>query len=178
MSDDTTSFWRERAASLGECQAALATAERQLLALNDHYLRAVAANENIRKQAERETAQVIQERLTAFALRLLDVADNLERALAYTPPDNPLRSGVQATLKQLQAALAQEGIKPLVVEVGALFDPHRHEAISAQPADVNEEVVTDIFQTGYMFDRQLLRPARVMVATPRSTAVQQRRSRE
>lgn len=154
--------------NVGECQAALASAERQLLALNEKYLRAVAAQENSRKQAERDIVQAIQQRMASFARRLLDVADNLERALAHAPQNDPLRSGVQATFKQLQAALAQEGIVPMTVEVGAPFDPHRHEAMSAQPADVGQEIVAVIIQSGYLFEGQLLRPARVIVATPRS----------
>src|SRR5690349_18444037 len=65
MSDDPTPFYRERAMSLGECQAALTSAERQLAELNDKYLRALAANENARKQAERDAAQQIQQRMSA-----------------------------------------------------------------------------------------------------------------
>jgi molecular chaperone GrpE len=167
MSDDPTAFYRERAMSLGECQAALASAERQLAELNDKYLRALAANENARKQAERDAAQQIQQRMSAFARRLLDVADNLERALSHAAQDDPLRAGVQATFQQLQAALSQEGIKPIQVEVGTPFDPHRHEAIGAQPADVEQNTVAAITQAGYAFDGQILRPARVVVAVPR-----------
>ena len=167
MSDDSTAFMRARAMSLGECQAALASAEQQRIELNDKYLRAVAANENARKQAEREAAQQTQQRLAAFALRLLDVADNLERALAHAAHDDPLRAGVQATYQQLQAALGQEGIQPIQVDIGAPFDPHRHEAISAQPADVAQDSVAAVTQAGYTFDGQVLRPARVVVAVPR-----------
>jgi len=167
MGDDPTAFYRGRAISLGECQAALASAERQLVELNDKYLRALAANENTRKQAERDTTQQIQQRLAAFALRLLDVADNLERALAHAAQDDPLRMGVQATFQQLQAALSQEGMQPIQVEVGAPFDPHRQEAIGAQPADVEQDTVAAVTQSGYIFDGQVLRPARVVVAIPR-----------
>jgi len=167
MSDDSTAFYRERAISLGECQAALASAERQLIELNDKYLRAVAANENARKQAERDTAQQAQQHLAAFALRLLEVADNLERALAHATDDDPLRAGVQATFQQLQAALSQEGIQPIQVEVGAPFDPHRHEAIGAQPADVDQDTIAAVTQAGYSFNGLVLRPARVVVAMPR-----------
>jgi len=169
MGDDPTAYYRGRAISLGECQAALASAERQLVELNDKYLRALAANENTRKQAERDTTQQIQQRLAAFALRLLEVADNLERALAHAAQDDPLRMGVQATFQQLQAALSQEGMQPIQVEVGAPFDPHRHEAIGAQPADVEQDTVAAVTQSGYTFDGQVLRPARVVVAIPRPT---------
>jgi molecular chaperone GrpE len=172
MNFDPMAFQRQRAMSLGECQAALIAAQRELTELNDKYLRAIAANENARKQAERDTTQRGQQRLAAFALRLLDVADNLERALAHAPHNDPLRAGVQATFQQLQAVLSQEGIRPIPLELGAPFDPHAHEAIGAQPSDVDQDRVAVVTQSGYTLDGQVLRPARVLVATPRSAGAE------
>jgi len=155
-----------RVVSPGDCQAALAAAEQENVELRNKYLRAAASIENTRKQAERETRQQIGQRLRGFCARLLVVADNLERALAHTSEDNPLRSGVQATLQLLWAALQQEGVSPISVAVGAPFDPHFHEAIAAHEADVDQETVVEVVQTGYTFGDELLRPARVVVARP------------
>ncbi|HEU4323707.1 MAG TPA: nucleotide exchange factor GrpE [Roseiflexaceae bacterium] len=152
--------------SLGECQAALSAVQQQVAELNDKYLRVAAALDNTRKQAERDATQRVSARARAFAARLIEVSDNLERALAYAPADNPLRPGVQATLQQLQTALRQEGVEPIAVEPGAPFDPHFHEALAGEVADVAFDTVREVTQTGYLFEGQVLRPARVIVAHP------------
>jgi len=112
--------------SLGECQVALAAARQETDELRDKYMRAVADSENIRKRAERDAAAQIARRMRNFSARLIEVADNLERALAHAPQGDPLRPGVQATLEQLQAALRQEGVQPIPVQVGTAFDPQYH----------------------------------------------------
>jgi molecular chaperone GrpE len=127
--------------SLGECQAALETARSEAAELRDKYMRAAADLENVRKRAERDAAALVMRRLRDFSARLLEVADNLERALAHAPAGDALRPGVEATLKQLQSALRQEGVEPLAVAPGALFDPQLHEAIAGHPADVEHETV-------------------------------------
>ncbi len=152
--------------SLGECQVALQAAQQEVAELRDKYLRATAAIGNTRKQPERDAATRINERVRSFSLRLLDVADNLERALAHAPEGDALRPGVQATLQQLRSALRQEGVTPILVEPGIAFDPQYHEAIAGHAADVAHDTVVEVTQTGYTFDGQVLRPARVVVVTP------------
>ena len=166
MSRYGTGSGREPAMSLGECQAALAAAQEELAELRDKYLRAAAASENARKQSERDATTRVADRLRGFSLRLIEVADNLERALAHAPEGDALRPGVQATLKQLQTALRHEGVMPILVEPGTAFDPQYHEAIGGHPADVTHNTVAEVVQTGYTFDGQVSRPARVVVATP------------
>ena len=166
MSRHGTASGREPAMTLGECRAALAAAQQEVAELRDKYVRAVAASENARKQSERDATMRVADRLRRFSLRLIDVADNLQRALAHAPEGDALRPGVQATLKQLQTALRQEGVMPILVEPGAAFDPQYHDAIGGHPADVAHDTVAEVVQTGYTFDGQVLRPARVVVATP------------
>jgi len=157
--------------SLGECQVALEAARDEAAELRDKHLHAVAELENARKRAERDAAAQVASRVRAFSARLLEVADNLERALAYAPAGDALRPGVEATLQQLQSALRQEGVEPIAVAAGAPFDPQLHEAIAGHPANVERETVAEVTQTGYTFDGQLLRPARVVVALPSQGAV-------
>ncbi|MDQ5854553.1 MAG: nucleotide exchange factor GrpE [Chloroflexota bacterium] len=155
-----------RGMSLGECQVALQAAQQEVAELRDKYLRAAASLENARRQAERDAAARVTDRLRQFSLRLLDVADNLERALQHAPEGDALRPGVEATLQQLRTALRHEGVTPIPVEPGAAFDPRYHEAISGYPGDVAHDTVVEVSQTGYTFDGQVLRPARVVVAMP------------
>ena len=154
------------AMSLGECQAALEAAQRESAEMRDRYLRSAAALENKRKQFEREVAARVAERVRGYSTRMIEVADNLERALAHSGEGDPLYPGVRATLQQLQAALRQEGVEPIALAEGAAFDPQVHEAITGYVADVPYDLVSEITQTGYTLDGQLLRAARVVVAHP------------
>ena len=157
---------RGPAMSLGECQTALAAAQHEVEDLRDKYMRTASALDNKRKQTERDIAARVAERVRQFSTRMIEVADNLERALSHADADDPLYPGVRATLQQLHSALRQEGVEPLIVQPGVPFDPRMHEAISGFVADVRQDTVAEVIQTGYMFDGQLLRPARVVVASP------------
>lgn len=152
--------------SLGECRMALEASRQEAADLRDKYVRAAAALENKRKQAERDIALRVAERVRRYSTRMIEVADNLERALAHAGEGDPLYPGVRATLQQLQAALRQEGVEPIAAEPGAPFDPQVHEAITGYAADVGRDTVAEITQTGYTLDGQLLRPTRVVVAHP------------
>ena len=149
-----------------ECQTALKAARQENTELRDKYLRAAATLDNTRKQAERDAMQRVNQRLRSLFTRLLAVADNLEQILAHTSPEDTLSLGVQAALHQFQIVLRQEGITPITVAVGAPFDPQIHEAITTQEADVDQATVAEILQSGYLFDGQVLRPARVVVTIP------------
>jgi len=156
------------AISLGECQAALQASRKENAELKDSFLRMAAALENTKKNAERDVHSRVNERVRRVALAMLEVADNLERALAYATADDALKPGVDATLRQLHAALEREGVTQITVEPGALFDPHRHEAVTGLPGDVEHETVREVVQSGYSFADQVLRPARVVVTVPRT----------
>ena len=93
-------------------------------------------------------------------LRLLTVADNLERALDHADADDPLRAGVQLTLNDLMKQLAQEGVEPIQT-LGQPFDPHVHEAVATDGSGGDR--VIKVLQTGYTLNGELLRPARVVV---------------
>jgi molecular chaperone GrpE len=155
--------------SLGECQSELEVVRQELAEMRDKYLRVAATTDNTRKQAERNAAVRANERVRSFSLHLLEVVDNLERALQHASPDDALRPGVEATRQQLLATLRQEGVVPLPTQPGAAFDPHQHEAIAGHAADVAHDTVVDVAQNGYTFEGQVLRPARVIVATPPRT---------
>jgi len=166
MSTDDTAFERERAMSREEYQAALAAAQQENAELRDKYLRAAAAIENTRKQAERLAMARATQRLQSLYMRLLEVADNLERALSFAAENDPLAPGVRATLQQLLDMLRREGVAPIKVEPGAPFDPRFHEAVESHEGDVPETTVAAVRQPGYVFEDQVLRPARVVVTQP------------
>ena len=166
MSINDTPFEQERTMTLEEYQAALTAARQENAELRDKYLRAAAAIENTRKQAERVAAARTTQQLQNLYLRLLEVADNLERALGHAAENDPLAPGVRATLRQLLDVLRREGVTPIEVQPGAPFDPRSHEAVETHEGDVPEPTVAAVSQPGYMFEGQVLRPARVVVTRP------------
>jgi molecular chaperone GrpE len=77
-----------------------------------------------------------------------------------------LAPGVRATLRQLLDLLLREGVTPIQVTPGMPFDPRVHEAIATHAGDGPEMTVAEVKQPGYLFEGQVLRPARVVVAQP------------
>jgi molecular chaperone GrpE len=115
---------------------------------------------NVRQRAERRAKAQIQQERRRLLMRLLMVADNLERALAHADEVDPLHAGVQLTLEDLRGQLAQEGVQPIPA-VGQRFDPAIHEAVATDGS--GGDAVVEVLETGYTLEGELLRPARVIV---------------
>jgi len=72
--------------------------------------------------------------------------------------------GVDMVEKKLHKTLAGHGME-IINPVDHPFDPSLHEAVMTEPAASKDEdhLVARVFQVGYLFNGQLLRPARVVV---------------
>ena len=132
----------------------------------DKYLRAVAELENVRKRASRDIENARKYALENFSRELLSVSDSLELAADSEDLDiESLRSGNKATLQLMISTMEQFGFE-VIDPHGEPFDAEYHEAISMQPSDqVEPGSVLTVFQKGYMLNKRLLRPARVIVAS-------------
>jgi molecular chaperone GrpE len=149
-------------------EALLKVAEAKIQELNDTWLRAKAETENVRKRAQTDVAAAHKFAAEAFAESLLPVRDSLEAALASgdTRLDS-LRSGVELTLRQLDAAFDKASVRE-VSPAGEKFDPNRHQAISMIDADAEPNTVVSVLQKGYLLHDRVLRPALVTVAKPKT----------
>lgn len=146
--------------------AELGRLQQELEDLRDRSLRTLADYENYRKRVERERTE--SRRYAGFEVlrELLDVVDNLERAVAAPGSVDELKQGVELILKQLHDLLRRSGVRP-VPAVGEAFDPNMHEAVSRdQDATVDRPTVTAEHQPGFWMHERLLRPAVVSVAMP------------
>ena len=151
----------------------IAVLKAEIESLRDQRLRALAEAENIRRRAEREKTEASQYAVTKFARDMVSIADNFSRALAACPPElreaadpqvKAVLDGVEATDRQLMAALERYGVKPVPTESGK-FDPNLHQAIAEVPGNGKPPgSIVDVVQTGYMIGERLLRPAMVTVA--------------
>ena len=151
----------------------LAALEKVAAEMRDKFMRTYAEMENIKKRCQNEIEKNAKVAIADFALDLLPVADNLERALAQEIPADlkenaflkNLRAGVQMTQKQLFNALNKNGVT-LIESIGKPFDPNTQKAIQQVIDEQKEEgTVVQEWQKGYLIggDR-VLREAMVIVS--------------
>lgn len=146
--------------------------EAELAETKDKLLRALAETENQRRRAQREREDASKYAAANFAKDMLDVADNLRRAIGSIDPASlqderakALVDGVAATERALLAALERHGIKRIEPEIGERFDPNLHEAMFEVPNTGKPGgSVVQVVQAGYRMHDRLLRPAMVGVA--------------
>lgn len=132
----------------------------------DQALRAAAEAENTRRRLQREKEEAVAYAATAFARDMLQVADNLDRALASLPDDpalKPLADGLEAVRRELAQLFERHGITR-VAAVGLPLDPMNHQAMVEVDSEAEPGTVVAELQAGYRMKDRLLRPALVSVA--------------
>lgn len=139
----------------------------------DKMLRTLAEMENLRKRTTREVADARTYGITGFARDVLDIADNLQRALDAVPAEaraaadpglKSLMEGVELTERSLLNALEKNGVKKFD-PAGQKFDPNFQQAMFEVPdASVPAGTVVQVIQAGFMIGERVLRPALVGVA--------------
>ncbi|MEO5346982.1 MAG: nucleotide exchange factor GrpE [Magnetococcus sp. YQC-9] len=133
------------------------------------YLRALADMKNLRQRTEREMQQARQFAIEAFAKDLLQVADNLERALGAIPAsDDPVASaltdGVRMVATGLESTLKKHGVTRIEA-LNTPFDPNLHQAVmQIEDPEVAPDLVVRELQTGYLLNQRLLRPSMVGIS--------------
>lgn len=141
--------------------------QQELDRAKELYLRKLADFDNYRKRQEREMAEYRKLANANLVRDLLQVVDNLERAVTTPSAANEsLRIGVELVLRQFKETLARHGVTEVNPD-GKAFDPSLHEAIQrVDSAEVIENTVVQVLQKGYVLGERLLRPALVVVAVP------------
>jgi molecular chaperone GrpE len=155
--------------------------EAELAATKERLLRALADTENLRRRSAREVEEAHKYAITGFARELLEVADNLSRALGSIPPRareeidfvRNLADGVALTEKSLLASFERHQIAKVEPELGSRFDHNRHQAmLEVETGDYPPGTIAQVMQPGYVIADRLLRPALVGVArAPRPRVV-------
>jgi molecular chaperone GrpE len=139
--------------------------------LRDVQLRAQADVQNMQKRCERDIENARKFALEKFVGSLLDVVDNLDRALDATPPDQEatklLREGIALTHTTFLEALKRNQVD-VVNPLGEPFNAEFHQAVSMQPSETAEpNTVSAVLAKGYTLSGRLLRPAMVVVVAPK-----------
>jgi molecular chaperone GrpE len=146
---------------------------REAADARDRMLRTLAEMENLRKRTSREVADARTYGITGFARDVLDIADNLQRALDAVPAEarenadpglKALIEGVELTERSLLNALEKNGVKKFDPS-GEKFNPNFQQAMFEVPdPSVPNGTVVQVVQAGYTIGDRVLRPALVGVS--------------
>ncbi len=143
-----------------ELEKALAAQAKE----HDQYLRLAAEFDNFRKRSVKEKDSIYQEAKAETAKKFLPVYDNLERALKNETADEAYKKGVEMTMRELVKILEAMDIKPFGM-AGEPFDPQRYNAVMhVEDESLGENVIAEVFQTGFVMGERVIRFAMVKVA--------------
>jgi molecular chaperone GrpE len=152
-------------APAGSPEERIAALEAEKGELRDRMLRIAAEFENWKKRARKEQSDADSKGREAVLKDVLEVMDNLERAVAAGTTDvQAIIQGVNLVLRLFYSKLERHDVKAVEAK-GKPFDPRLHDAISQVPsAEVAPGTVISELQKGYRIGERLLRPASVVVA--------------
>jgi molecular chaperone GrpE len=134
----------------------------------DHYLRALAEVENIKKRSLREREEYLKYANVALIKKLLPVIDDLHRAIEVACNSKDLEAlskGVEMTARSLDELLKGEGVQ-VIESIGKPFDPQYHQALTVEASDEHpENTVIEQLQKGYILHDRVIRPSLVKVSS-------------
>ena len=145
----------------------LEEAEAEAKSAHDRFLRVSAEFENFKKRTRREVDDFRKYANEALIKELLNVVDNLERAMESSieaKENNQLLEGVDLTIKEILKIFEKFNVKPIEA-LEKEFDPAVHQAVLQEPSEAYpDNTVIREFQRGYTIHERLLRPAMVVVS--------------
>lgn len=139
----------------------------QIEELTDRVQRQMAEFDNFRKRSEKEKAAMYEIGAKSVIEKILPVIDNFERGLAGMTEEqmaDPFVQGMEKVYKQMLTTLEGIGVKPIEA-VGQPFDPNFHNAVMhVEDEEVEESIVVEEFQKGYLYRDTVVRYSMVKVA--------------
>jgi molecular chaperone GrpE len=121
--------------------------------------------QNYKKRMEKRREQEKQRATEDLVERLLDVRDNLVRALDQDDADaEDIRGGVETTLSQFDRVLEDENVDVVDPEPGDEVDPHTHEVLMRVDSDQPEGTIDDVHRPGYVMAEKVIQTAQVTVS--------------
>ena len=140
-------------------------AARQLESVKDQFVRLTAEYDNYRKRTAKEKDNLYQDAKADTIKEFLAVYDNLERAVATEGDgDSPHKKGLEMIFHQYQEILKKLGVTEIEAQ-GQPFDPEKHNAVMhIDDENLGENVVSQVFQAGFLLGDKVIRHAIVQVA--------------
>ncbi len=141
--------------------------ENELKASNEKYMRLYAEYDNYRKRTQNEKVAIYADATAKAVEEILPLADSLTMALSQfegkdVPPE--FTKGIELIANQLKSSFDKLSVTPFG-EIGDEFDPNIHNAISKiEDETLGENVIAQVYQTGYKLNDKIIRHAMVVVA--------------
>ncbi len=141
--------------------------ENELKASNEKYMRLYAEYDNYRKRTQNEKVAIYADATAKAVEEILPLADSLTMALSQfegkdVPPE--FSKGIELIANQLKSSFDKLSVTPFG-EIGDEFDPNIHNAISKiEDESLGENVIAQVYQTGYKLNDKIIRHAMVVVA--------------
>lgn len=153
---------------LNEFQQQIDTQSAKTKEYFDGWQRERADFMNYKKRMERDQQFNHQNMVMTITRKYLSVLDDLDRAMKSRPVEGEgakWADGVELIYRKLANALETDGVKEMVVESGAEFDPTFHEALTHEECTAFQSgQIIEVVQKGYLIGDRVLRPALVRVA--------------
>jgi molecular chaperone GrpE len=134
--------------------------------IDDYYSRMQrlqADFENYKKRTEKNMSEHIKYANEGLIIKIIDIYEDLERALKSTEEGENLKSGVELIYKNLKRTLEKEGLSEIPAE-GKKFDPFKHEALMTENhEDYESGVVTEQLAKGYALNDKVIKCTMVKV---------------
>lgn len=147
-------------------QSEVEALKSELATVKDNLLRTAAEYDNFRKRTAREKIALATDIKAMTVEELLPILDNLERAMAISEETSAadVLKGVEMVYSQTAAAFEKLGVET-IGEIGEVFDPNIHHAVShIDSEDFEENTISQVFQKGYKIGDKVIRAAMVQVA--------------
>ena len=140
-------------------------AAKQLESVKDQFVRLTAEYDNYRKRTAKEKDSLYQDAKADTIREFLAVYDNLERAVSTEgDEDSPHKKGLEMIFHQYQEILKKLGVTEIEAQ-GQPFDPEKHNAVMhIDDENLGENVVSQVFQAGFLLGDKVIRHAIVQVA--------------
>ena len=131
---------------------------------SEKYARLFAEFQNYKRRTEKEKADLYAYAGEKFAVDLLEVIDNFERAMDAKPEGDKFAEGLEMILTQIKSVMEKNHVAEIKA-LGEPFDPNFHNAVMTEAAEgVESGIVTKVFQKGYTLNNKVIRPAMVAVS--------------
>ena len=138
--------------------------EKAEQAESEKYARLFAEFQNYKRRTEKEKADLYAYAGEKFAVDLLEVIDNFERAMDAKPEGDKFAEGLEMILTQIKSVMEKNHVAEIKA-LGEPFDPNFHNAVMTEAAEgVESGIVTKVFQKGYTLNNKAIRPAMVAVS--------------
>lgn len=148
---------------LAERESTIEQKDEEIEDLTSRLKRKQADFQNYKKRMKEKREDEKQRATEDLVERLLDVRDNLKRALDQDDVAD-LRDGVESTLRQFETELDRENVEPIEPEPGDEVDPERHEVLVRMDSSLPEDTIAEAHRAGYEMAGKVIRTAQVAVS--------------